>query len=60
MGLKLLQGFGVCVGCELLQAKVKNYHGRGGVCHIQSVVGSEGCVANANCCKFLKKIKKGY
>ena len=36
--MKLLQGFGVGVGCELLQTKVKKYHGN-------------GCVSYINCCK---------
>ena len=35
--VKLLQGLGVCVGCELLQANVKKYHGKG-VCVISNLL----------------------
>ena len=49
MVLKLLQGLGVCVGCELLQAKVKNYHGKGCVSY-PICCSHRGYVGTLNCC----------
>ena len=55
--VKLLQGLVVCVWCELLQAKVKKYHGKG-VCHIQSVV-AIGCMsALLTVASFTKSVDK--
>jgi hypothetical protein len=60
--VKLLQGLGVCVSCELLQSNVKNYHGEGCVsypicCSHRGYVGTLNCcrpigyVSYKNCCK---------
>lgn len=48
--VKLLQGLGVCVGCELLQAKVKKYHGKGCVSY-PICCSHRGYVSYKNCCK---------
>ena len=50
MGVKLLQGLGVCVGCELLQVKVKKYHGEGCVSY-PICCSHRGYVGTLNCCK---------
>ena len=50
MGLKLLQGLGVCVGCELLQTNVKKYHGKGCVSY-PICCSHMGYVGTLNCCK---------
>ena len=48
--MKLLQGLGVCVGCELLQANVKKYHGKGCVSY-PICCSHRGYVGTLNCCK---------
>ena len=48
--VKLLQGLGVCVGCELLQANVKKYHGKGCVSY-PICCSHRGYVGTLNCCK---------
>ena len=49
MGLKLLQGLGVCVGCELLQTNAKKYHGKGCVSY-PICCSHRGYVGTLNCC----------
>ena len=48
--VKLLQGLGVCVGGELLQANVKKYHGKGCVSY-PICCSHRGYVGSINCCR---------
>ena len=57
--VKLLQGLGVCAGCELLQAKVKKYHGNGCVSY-PICCSHRGYVGALNCCRFFEKFHKRY